>query len=402
MLLIYGKGKTGQSVYKFCKEKSIKATMVDDSDFFPDLLKEVKKVVVSPGIPFYHRIYKEAKKRKVPVISDIEFAYEFYSGKIIAITGTDGKTTTTSLIYEILKNAGFDVYVGGNYGIPFIEIAQKSDKDSTVVLELSSFQLYSIKDFKPDIAVILNIDTDHLDWHKKRKHYVLSKLKITKNQDKKDILIVKKGINVKTKANKIEVDLNTYLKNKMLTIQDIKINTDRLSLKGIHNLENIVFSVLTALNLGVSPEVIKSTVEKFKPLPHRLEFIEEIKGVKFYNDSKSTTVHATVKALQSFKENVILILGGINKGSDFSRINKFKEKIKSVIIIGRDKNEIKNQISNKSIFLENSLEEAVKKALNLAEKGDTILFSPACASFDMFKNYIERGEKFKKIVKELK
>jgi len=402
MLLIYGKGKTGQSVYKFCKEKSIKATMVDDSDFFPDLLKEVKKVVVSPGIPFYHRIYKEAKKRKVPVISDIEFAYEFYSGKIIAITGTDGKTTTTSLIYEILKNAGFDVCVGGNYGIPFIEIAQKSDKDSTVVLELSSFQLYSIKDFKPDIAVILNIDTDHLDWHKKRKHYVLSKLKITKNQDKKDILIVKKGINVKTKANKIEVDLNTYLKNKMLTIQDIKINTDRLSLKGIHNLENIVFSVLTALNLGVSPEVIKSTVEKFKPLPHRLEFIEEIKGVKFYNDSKSTTVHATVKALQSFKENVILILGGINKGSDFSRINKFKEKIKSVIIIGRDKNEIKNQISNKSIFLENSLEEAVKKALNLAEKGDTILFSPACASFDMFKNYIERGEKFKKIVKELK
>ncbi len=405
MVLIYGKGKTGSSLYEFCKNRNINAVLVDDNDFSTDLLKKAEKIIISPGIPFYHQIYKEAKKRKIPVVGDIEFAYQFYKGKIIAITGTDGKTTTTKLIYEILKKTGHDVYIGGNYGIPFIEIVEKADENSVAVLELSSFQLYSTKKFKPDIALILNIDTDHLNWHKKRKHYVLSKFKITKNQTENDYLLLNKNIkdNFSTKAKKIIVDIDKYINEDFLEIEGLKINTDNLKLKGRHNLENITFAVITALKIGINPPIIKTTIENFNPLPHRLEFVRNVNGINFYNDSKSTTVHATLKALESLEKDIILIAGGINKGSDFSRLNPLiSKKVKAVILIGKDKEKIADQLNFENILLEESLESAVKRAYFLASIGDNILFSPACASFDMFKNYIDRGEKFKKLVNNLK
>ncbi len=404
MILIYGKGKTGNSLYEFCKNRNINAVLVDDNDFSTDLLKKTEKIVVSPGIPFYHQIYKEAKRKKIPVVGDIEFAYQFYKGKIIAITGTDGKTTTTKLIYELLKNAGFDAYIGGNYGIPFIEITEEANKNSVAVLELSSFQLYSTKKFRPDIALILNIDTDHLDWHKKRKHYVLSKFKITKNQTENDYLIINKSIKETffTKARKLYIDLENHLNGDILYIEDLKININNLKLKGRHNLENITFAVITALKMGINPQIIKETVENFTPLPHRLEFVRSINGINFYNDSKSTTVHATLKALDSFEKDIILIAGGTNKGSDFSRLNNLiSNKVKAVVLIGKDKEKIAKQLNFENTFLEENLESAVKKAYALANKRDTVLFSPACASFDMFKNYIDRGEKYKEIVNNL-
>lgn len=411
MILIYGKGKTGSSVYKFCERHNINAKLVDDKDFNSDILNKVKEIIVSPGIPFYHNIFKLAKKNKIPIISDIEFGYRFYKGKIIAITGTDGKTTTSSLIYKILKDAKKDVYIGGNYGIPFLEIVEKNNNNSIAVLELSSFQLYSIKNFKADISLILNIDTDHLDWHKKRKHYILSKLKIIKNQTKDDLLIInskiKNLIKGKTCPKTLTVDINKYINENLLKIENIEIDINNLKLKGKHNLENIAFAVLTTLNLGINPEKIKKSVEDFKPIPHRLEFIKNINGIEIYNDAKSTTVHATEKAIQSFNKKIILIIGGINKGSDFSILNKYKNKIKAFILIGRDKHQIKEQLTsdksfiyNTNIFLENTLEDAVKKAFEIAKENEIVLFSPACASFDMFKNYIDRGEKFKEIVKK--
>jgi UDP-N-acetylmuramoylalanine--D-glutamate ligase len=403
MILIYGKGKTGQSVYKFCKENSIDCIILDDADFDVSALDKIKEIVISPGIPFYHQVYKEAKKRKIPVISDIEFAYRFFKGKIIAITGTDGKTTTTTLVYEILKNAGLDVHIGGNYGIPFIDFVKHSDKSSIAVLELSSFQLYSTKNFKPDIAVILNIDKDHLDWHKKLKHYILSKLKITKNQTKEDLLIINENLKpcVKTNAKLETVNLNKFLSEENLKIKSVKIPLNEIKLKGNHNLENIVFASIVSLNLNIDPEIIKNTVVNFSPLAHRLEFVKKINEVSFYNDSKSTTVQATIKAVESFENPVILILGGIDKGGDFSKLNFYKNKIKSIFIIGKDREKIKKQINLENVFLKDTLEDAVKKAYITAEKEDVILFSPACASFDMFKNYVDRGEKFKKIVESL-
>ncbi len=407
MLLVYGKGKTGKSVYNFCIKHGIDVVNVDDEDFNSEILNKVSKIVVSPGIAFYHRIYTEARRRNIPIISDIEFAYQFYKGKIIAITGTDGKTTTSSLIYEILKSAGLDCYIGGNYGIPFIDIVDHSEDNTICVLELSSFQLYSTQKFKPNIALILNIDTDHLDWHKKRIHYVLSKLKITKNQTKKDYLIIKENLKncIKTQAKVIPIDINSYIdKNNedILKIDDFSLNHKDIKLKGVHNLENIIFAIKTAKILNIENNIIINAIKNFQPLEHRLEFVKKIKEVEFYNDSKSTTVQATKMALHSFNTDVVLILGGVDKGGDFSQLTSIlKNKAKAVILIGKDKYKISKQLGFEKIYSAETLEEAVKLAYNLALPNGTVLFSPGCASFDMFKNYQDRGNKFKAIVENL-
>ncbi|MEZ0323294.1 MAG: UDP-N-acetylmuramoyl-L-alanine--D-glutamate ligase [Hydrogenothermaceae bacterium] len=423
MIVIFGKGKTGESVKRFLDSKGIDKIIIDDKDRFK-LDNTVKEIVISPGVPFFHRIYKEAKKLNIPVISEIELADRFYKGKKIAITGTDGKTTTTSLIYHILKDIQ-NTFVGGNYGIPFIDIVDKTDKDSTVVLELSSFQLYSCKNFRPDIAIVLNISKDHLDWHKKMCHYILSKYKITKNQTYKDFLILNYDDhivrNFQSKADKYYFSIKEIPKNlKGIYLKDHKksdINTATFILQdnkkveftintklvGLHNIQNIMASILATYLYGLKIEDIIKKIETFESLPHRIEFITEIQGVKFYNDSKATTVQAVMRALESFDKGIFLILGGINKGGDFSILkNLLKDRVKKVFIIGRDREEIESMIKP---FCEtekvNSLEEATKKSFESAEKGDVVLLSPGCASFDMFKSYVDRGNQFKDIVRKL-
>ncbi len=425
MILIYGKGNTGKSLQNLANFLRIPSKIIDDSEFLHDFnLKNYKNIIVSPGIPFFHPIFEKSKKDKINIEGEIEFASRYFNGKTIAITGTDGKSTTTKMIYEILKSEKKDVFIGGNYGIPFSEIVfniiKNKIKNPIVVLELSSFQIYSTKRFKPNIAVFLNFAVDHLDWHKNEKHYLFSKLKIFKNLTEKDSVVLNFDDeivkNVKTKAKKYFFSLNKlpdslegiYLKNKKLVLrmkkeERILFDSDILKLKGTHNLQNMMASVLVGILNNISVEKIQQVMGNFKGLPHRLEFVKNIRGVNFYNDSKATTVQAVEKAISSFDKNVILIIGGINKGGDFSKLNPLlKEKVKKVYLFGKSKEEIKDMISSSvDAELVNSLEESVIKGFTESQKGDTILLSPGCSSFDMFKNYIERGNKFKEIVDSL-
>ncbi|ACD66059.1 UDP-N-acetylmuramoylalanine/D-glutamate ligase [Sulfurihydrogenibium sp. YO3AOP1] len=461
MVLIYGKGKTGESIKKYLEKKNIKSLIIDDNDPLPEN-ENIDTIIVSPGVPFFNRIFKYAKKRKIPIISEIEFAYRQCNDncEIIAITGTDGKTTTTSLIYEVLKEISDEnVYVGGNYGIPFVEILDKieeasfsyqkpldqednslgkanSDKTMNknnistshvspliVVLELSSFQIYSTNTLKPKVSIILNISTDHLDWHKKEKHYILSKLKLLKNTEFSVLNYNDKCLkNIKGKnvyyfsLKELPEDvkgiyLKEYRKEDGLNVYNLVLKDDKTEeiqvktqLIGFHNLQNIMATILTAYLLNVNINKVIEKIKEFKPLNHRIEFVKEVEGVKFYNDSKSTTVQAVEKAIESFDEKIVLILGGINKGGDFSKLGSLlKTKVLSAFIIGRDKEQIFRMIKDYTNSIKKeSLEEAVKDAFEVAKSNKAVvLFSPGCASFDMFKNYADRGNKFKEIVESL-
>lgn len=422
MVLIFGKGKTGTAVKEFLDRKVIDNIIVDDSDSYK-ITKDIEYIVVSPGVPFFHKIYKIAKEYRIPIMSELELADRYYRGKKIAITATDGKTTTSSLIYHILKDE--NVFLAGNIGIPFIDVVDKSDDRTTTVLELSSFQLYQSQNFKPDIAIILNISKDHLDWHKRFIHYVASKHKITKNQTEKEFLILNYDDEILRKCNsnaniyyfslgklpeKLKgVFLKDYsrgIKNRLvLTIRDkeefdISIETELI---GYHNAQNIMASVLACYLYGTDIQTISQRVETFKPLPHRIEFVKEVNGVVFFNDSKATTVQAVARALESFDGKVFLILGGINKGGDFSVLKDLlREKVKKVFLIGKSRDEIDSMIRD---YCETekveSLENAVMESYKNAEKSDIILLSPGCASFDMFKSYADRGNRFKEIVDKI-
>lgn len=413
MVLIYGKGKTGQAVFDFLKEKGEKVLIRDDSDFSEEDLKGINQVIVSPGVPFFHKIYKLARKNNIEIIGDIEFAYRFFNGFITAITGTDGKSTTTYLLGQLLEEK--EPFIGGNYGEPFVNAMKENKKNA--VLELSSFQIYSTKSFKPDIAIFLNFSTDHLNWHKTEKHYLLSKYKLFKNQTEKDIAILnfddEKVKNSPTRAKRYYFSLeelpdnvegiypegsSLYLK---INGKQEKIDISDFKLIGKHNLQNLMAAVLAAYLQGVSVDTISQKIPELKSLPYRIEFKKEINGIKFYNDAKSTTVQSVVKAVESFDKDIILILGGIYKGGDFSVLRDISN-ISKFVIIGQDKKLLQRMINRpEKTYLADTLKEAVKTAYSLAEKGNTVLFSPGCASFDMFKNYIDRGEQFNKIVEEL-
>ena len=413
MILIYGKGKTGKALSDYMSSNSIPHIIKDDKDFQEKDLDQVNTVVISPGIPFYHKIYRLSRKRGIEVIGDIEYAYRLYRGCLIAVTGTDGKSTTTHIIGQLLKEK--NPFVGGNYGEPFINAVKENKKLS--VLELSSFQIYSTKTFKPNTAVLLNIAVDHLDWHKRKSHYYLSKYKIFKRLEKHNTAVLNFDQeiirNLKTRAKKYFFSVERlpsdyegiyYCGNSLIlkTYRNInRIDISDFKLKGLHNIQNLMASVMTAYISGVPVWEIERKIPQIKPLPFRIQHVKTIGGVEFYNDSKSTTVQSVVKAVESFPDkNVFLILGGIYKGGDFSLLKNFLN-VKGVFIIGRDKRVIKNMIKGKNIYLCDSLDKAVKEAYKRAEMGDVVLFSPGCSSFDMFKNYMERGEKFNKIVESL-
>lgn len=403
--LIWGKGSSGLSAYELLKAKNYKVYIGDDKEdenLWRELINEVDIIVLSPGIPPSHPLWQEAIKKDKELIGETELAYRFYKGKnIIAITGTDGKSTTVHLVHTIL---GFEE--GGNFGTPFSQIILENEK-ADVVLEISSFQGKTLKTFRPNLGVFLNFSEDHLDWHPDLNDYLSSKQNIFKNQTPNDLLILnisKPVSETPSQAKKVFFGDDAPLRvlNNSIYYEDKKLlDIKNQKLKGKHNMYNIAIASFIAFYYNIDIDIITSRLNSFEPLPYRYTHIGNFNGINIYNDSKSTTVNALLSALESTSPPIILILGGIDKGGDFTKLKVYKDKIKHTIIFGKDKHAIKEQIEEfLKVSIEESLEDAISKAKNLASNNDNILFSPACASFDMFENYKDRGNTFNKLIKK--
>jgi UDP-N-acetylmuramoylalanine--D-glutamate ligase len=379
-------------------------------------------VMKSPGIPDSVNVVRALREKGISVISEIEFAAKFTNGVIVGITGSNGKTTTTMLVNDILKKAKLNVSMGGNIGNSFAQ--QVAEKDSAFhVLELSSFQLDGIEDFAPHIAIITNITPDHLDrYNYQFENYINSKFRITKNQTEDDFLIYDADDEVildwlkdnKVKATlvpfslKKEVEKGVYLKEDTIIIkykiEDTIMKTSNLALKGKHNTKNAMAAAMAASILKVRKDLIRESLEDFEGAEHRLEKVLTINGVNYINDSKATNVNATFYALDSMQSPTLWIVGGVDKGNDYLDLMPLvREKVKAIICLGVDNRKIVETFYNVvDLIVETAgAEEAVKVAYKIAEKGDNVLLSPACASFDLFENYEDRGNKFKQAVREL-
>ncbi len=379
-----------------------------------EFLKDCDLIVISPGVPSKSSFVLELEEKGKDIISEIEFASYFIESKIIGITGSNGKSTVTSMVYHILKESGVEATIGGNIGIPLIKFAEENSE--YFVVELSSFQLEKIKKFKPFISVLLNITPDHLDRYSNFEDYAIAKFNIFKNQQNTDFAVlniedeyIKNNLNT-IKASKVlysieKENVDIYTKNNKIIYKDEEVlNFSDIPLLGIHNIENTMAVVGVMKIIGLKNSEIKEGIKTFKGLEHRTELCGEIGGVKFINDSKATNIDATYKALISFNSPIILILGGKDKGGDFTVLNDLiKSKVKKLILIGAAREKIKKQLDKDIEFIEvNTMEEAVRTSYSLAEKGDLVLLSPACASFDMYKNFEERGRDFKNLVKMLR
>lgn len=381
------------------------------------------EIVKSPGIGEKNELVKQIRQKGISVISEIELAFRYKGdSKIVAITGSNGKTTTTALIYHICKNAGLDAALVGNIGYSFAR--QVSEKPSALyVLEISSFQLDDIKTFRPHIAVLLNITEDHLDRYDYQfSNYINSKFSIIANQTMEDYFIYCEDdeviiqkiplINLHTNplpfSMKHEVKKGAYIKGDqmMLRIQEERVSMSiyDFALKGKHNQYNTMAAGIAAATLGIRKEKIREAVNNFQSLEHRMEFVAMVRGVEFVNDSKATNVNSTWYALESMNKPVVLVLGGVDKGNDYQLIAELvKEKVKAIVCMGTDNKKIIQAFKNivPVIVETESAKKAVNASFKLATKGDVVLLSPACASFDLFKNYEDRGTQFKNSVKEL-
>ncbi|MFZ0317968.1 MAG: UDP-N-acetylmuramoyl-L-alanine--D-glutamate ligase [Candidatus Sulfotelmatobacter sp.] len=376
-------------------------------------------IVVSPGVPVDAPLLVQARGLGEPVIGEIELAAQFLPGPIVAITGSNGKTTTTTLTGEILTASGFPTLVGGNIGTPAISLAERATPETMIVLEVSSFQLETIQIFRPKVAVVLNVTPDHLDRHKTIKIYADAKARIFENQNSEDFAVLNADDPVcvtmaeRTRARVFwfsrqkEVKQGAWVRDGNILFRDPERQTEimqvsEIPLKGTHNLENVLAAVCAGVLMGCSPEKIRQAVRDFKAVEHRLEFVASIRGVDYYNDSKATNVDATIKALESFPANVHLILGGKDKGSDYTVLNELlRQRVKRVYTIGAAAAKIESQIKGAEVVHAETLESALRKANAVAEPGDVVLLAPACASFDQFKNYEQRGQVFKEIVRGL-
>jgi UDP-N-acetylmuramoylalanine--D-glutamate ligase len=379
-------------------------------------------VMKSPGIPDKSPIVKMLIENKIPVISEIEFAAPFTKAKTIGITGSNGKTTTTMLTYHLLKSAGINVGLGGNIGKSFAwQVAE--DKYDYYVLELSSFQLDGIINYKPDIAIITNISPDHLDRYEyKYENYIASKFRITMNQTENNFLIYDADDeaisewfkNNKTKAQLIPFSLTktfekgAYIKDKNMEInineEEFVMETQYIALEGKHNLKNAMAATSVAKLLQIRKQTIRESLSNFQGVEHRLEKVLKIQNVQYINDSKATNVNAAFFALDSMNSPTVWIVGGVDKGNDYSELMSLvHEKVKAIICLGVDNKKIIDAFGNiVDMMIEvTSMQDAVTMAQRLAEKGDTVLLSPACASFDLFENYEDRGRQFKNAVQNL-
>jgi len=379
-------------------------------------------IVLSPGVPPDIGPLQEAKRKGIEIISEIELAYNFIKEPIVAIAGTNGKTTTTTLIGKIFEDAGKAAFVGGNIGLPLIEYVLSEQMAEYLVVEVSSFQLEGIRNFRPHVAILLNITEDHLDRYASFQEYAAAKFRLFENMNKGDYAIVniddpviKSHVpNLKSQLiNVIPFSSSKALKQGIY-YQDGSIvysvggneetyPTRDFKLKGIHNIENIMAAIAAVKACAIPMGVILKTIEGFKGLPHRMELIRELNGVSYYNDSKGTNIGALQKSLEGLSSPVILIAGGKDKGGDYTALNDLiKSKIKLLILLGEAKDKIRDAFKGfTDIVMVESLKQAVCTAYNRAENGDVVLLSPACSSFDMFKDYKERGEIFRKEVMRL-
>jgi UDP-N-acetylmuramoylalanine--D-glutamate ligase len=441
-LVILGGGESGVGAAILGKQKGYEVFVSDKGEISKKYIKvllnngiefEEKKhsersildatlVVKSPGIPDTVPVVLKLKQNGVPVISEIEFASKYTEATIVGITGSNGKTTTTLLLHHILKYANLNVGVAGNIGDSFAQQVAEETHDS-YVLELSSFQLDGIANFNSHIAIITNITPDHLDRYEYDfEKYMASKFKITKNQKETDYLIydaddeaihnwLKKN---KTRAKLVpfslekELEYGAFLKNKTITIninkETFKMPISTLTVKGKHNVKNAMAATMAAQLLKVRKEAIKESLESFEGAEHRLENVAKIYGVEYINDSKATNVNATFYALECMDKQTVWIVGGVDKGNDYNDLLPLvREKVKAIVCLGLDNEKIKNMFGNVvDIIVETAgAEEAVKVAHKLSEKGDAVLLSPACASFDLFENYEDRGRQFKAAVRSL-
>jgi UDP-N-acetylmuramoylalanine--D-glutamate ligase len=388
------------------------------------LLDQIDLVVISPGIPTKTVPARYVDRKDGEVIGEVELAYRFLKGRIVGITGSNGKTTTTTLIGELLKNAGIKTRVGGNIGTPLLNLTETADEETWTVAELSSFQLETIKDFRPNVGLCLNVTPNHMDRYDFFTDYAAAKHRLFMNQTAEDLAILNADDAVTAswasglKANvvlfsvKKELEEGLFLRGRDLVCrangrEKILATRDEIFLRGLHNVENVLAGLAAGLACGASPDSMRETVASFKGVEHRIEFVAEVKGVKFYNDSKATSVDATLKALEAFSEEAgktILILGGLGKKAPYAPLIPLIEKsVRKLILIGEDAYNIDNQLSD---FVEtdfaDDLQQAVLKGFQSAEPGDNVLLAPACASFDWFSSFEQRGTIFKKEVGHLK
>lgn len=400
----------GEIATKYKNELKINNIPFEEKGHTIERLIDAGFVIKSPGVPDTAAVLSSLNKKGLRGVSEIEFGYSFYSGKLIAITGSNGKTTTSGLIYHILKTAGLDVEIGGNYGVSFARILTEKNPDY-MVLELSSFQLDDIHKFRPNIAVLLNISADHLDRYEYDiRKYAAAKLRITENQSKgdhyifndDDDLIAEFNSQLPIRAHKHGIKLEDYEDGITSMEDDQKFE---ISIKGKHNLFNARCAVEVARNLGVSESDIAKGLATFVNEPHRLEVVAVINGVTFINDSKATNVDAVSYALDAIDGDIIWVAGGTDKGNDYSPLYDLtKERVKALLCLGVDNEKLLQSFERHiPLIIESTkVSSVVDTAIDLAKAGDTVILSPACASFDLFDNYMDRGDQFKEAVLNLK
>jgi len=380
------------------------------------LLDQLDLVVVSPGVPATIIPIRYAERAGAEVIGEVELAYRYLKGRVVAITGSNGKTTTTSLIGELLRDAGLTVQVGGNIGKALISMIESSRDDGWTVAELSSFQLETIKTFRPVVAAVLNVTPNHMDRYETFNDYAAAKHRIFMNQTAEDTAVLNaddptvsswaSGLRAKVMQFSVrkEVENGVFLRGRELIYRgQVLLKVDEMKLRGMHNVENVAAAFAVGIAAGASIESMNGTARRFDPVEHRLEFVTEIEGVKFYNDSKATSVDATLKALEAFAHEagkVVLILGGKGKKAPYAPLEPLiRAKVRKLVLIGEDAETIVNELGTSAPFERASdMKDAVARSYAAAEKGDVVLLAPACASFDMFESFEHRGKVFKEEV----
>ena len=442
-VLVVGLGKSGLAAALFLRRKGAQVTVSDVRSAealakdIPALLEEgimveagghglltfrrQDLIVVSPGVPLDTPELVQVKGFGLPIIGELELAARFLKGNVVAITGSNGKTTTTTLLGEILEKSGLPTLVGGNIGFPVVGLIDESTPGTWSVLEVSSFQLESTVEFHPKIAVILNITPDHLDRHGSFENYALAKERIFAAQDENDFVVLnadnsRAAAAAARSTGKVywfsiehPVEQGAWLENGLVvyraakdaTVEEV-IPVSGIPLKGAHNVENVLAAVVAARLAGVAPEAIRRGIEKFHAVEHRLEFVATFNGVEYYNDSKATNVDATAKAIAAFTSGIHLILGGKDKGSDYTLLSPLlRERVSAVYTIGSAAAKIESHLRGVvAIHSCETLEKAVRAAASAARPGNVVLLAPACSSYDQFENYEERGRVFKQLVNE--
>jgi len=443
-ILVVGMGKSGIAAARALRKRGSRVTICDlkgeeqlgpavselrelgvtvTAGRYPAVKKEeVDLVVASPGVPRTELPLATADQMGIPVWSELELAFVFSSAPWVAITGTNGKTTTTALTGQVLRDAGREVLVGGNIGQPLVEEVEAFPHSGVIVAEVSSFQLESVYRFKPRVAAVLNVTPDHLDRHGTMEEYVRMKARIFANQTPDDFAVLNyddplvrqmaasgKGRVFYFSRREVLEHPGAYVEKGWIMLQKEEktpvLPAADVAIRGAHNLENALAAAACGLAMGVPAAKLAETLRTFPGVPHRLEKVAEIAGVLYVNDSKGTNPDAAIKALEAFDCPIVLIAGGKNKGSDFSDFaRKIKERVRCLVLLGQAAPQIEEAVRKTgfdSIYRTESIEEAVTKAASLAQPGETVLLSPACASWDMFNNFEERGERFKEAVYSL-